>query len=82
VTTDPLNDSRRRRCDWSDCDKPERARVYATYNADQGENVHALHARYPGVMFWSCEEHLVPLMIADANKSFSTRQWLVVIPDA
>jgi hypothetical protein len=65
-------------CDVDGCDATVEFRVYATYNADQGENVHPLHARYPGAMWRSCSEHLGALALRDDAGPLSTRQWLII----
>ena len=75
---DPLTESRRVGCDEPGCTEQMRFRLYASYNADQGENTHPLHARYPGVMYRSCEAHVGALASGDIAKPFSTRQWIVV----
>jgi hypothetical protein len=65
-------------CDVNGCTAPIRFRLYAAYNADHGENIHPLHARYPAAMHRSCSEHIGTLALGDAASPFSTRQWLVV----
>ncbi len=65
-------------CDETTCTNGVAWRAYASYNADQGENVHPLHARYPGAMVRACSDHLVALMGDDTERPLSTRQWLVV----
>jgi hypothetical protein len=67
-------------CDWDGCDLPIILRAYASYNADEGENVHPRHARYPAPMIRSCAEHVGWMMTRDADAPHSTRQWLVVCP--
>jgi hypothetical protein len=74
---EPLFDAPRRSCDA--CEARMTHRVYAAYNADEGENTHPLHARYPMPMFRACPAHLGTLMVNDARSSTSTRQWLVVV---
>ena len=63
------------------CGLPITFRIYASYNADAGENVHPLHARYPGAMYRVCERHIGELMANDAELPGSTRQWLIVFVD-
>jgi hypothetical protein len=65
-------------CDVTTCTKRVAWRAYASYNADHGENVHPLHARYPGPMVRACSDHLGELMGDDTDLPGSTRQWLVV----
>jgi hypothetical protein len=67
-------------CDETTCTKRIEYRAYASYNADNGENVHPLHARYPAPMIRACAEHLCERMAADAGRPGSTLQWLVVRP--
>ena len=55
-----------------------RFRIYASYNADQGEKTHPLHARYPGAMYRTCAEHIGALCLTDDAGAFSTRQWIIV----
>ena len=64
------------------CGAPVVFRAYAAYNADHGENVHPLHARYPAAMIRACVEHVGEVMLDDVEPPFSTRQWLVVAPFA
>jgi len=67
-------------CDYDGCELPMRLRAYASYNADAGENIHPLHARYPMPMIRACQSHLGHLMLHDADGPASTFQWLVVLP--
>jgi len=67
-------------CDQTDCHARATLRAYASYNADEGQNGHPLHARYPMPMIRACPSHLGQLMHDDTDKPGSTRQWLVVIP--
>ena len=62
------------------CNEPVAFWAYASYNADNGENAHALHARYPMPMIRACPQHLAELMFEDTAHAASTRQWLVVLP--
>ena len=64
------------------CGAPVVFRAYAAYNADHGEHVHPLHARYPEPMIRACIEHVGEAMLDDMEPPFSTRQWLVVAPHA
>jgi hypothetical protein len=69
------------RCYWSDCRTPEwepMLRAYASYNADEGENVHPRHARYPMPIVRACPIHLGELLARESRTSGSTRQYLVV----
>lgn len=78
-SAEPIAATDHRRCDADGCDEPMRFRVYASYNADQGENVHPLHARYPGAMYRSCPAHLTSLIERDVAAPLSTRQYIVVV---
>jgi hypothetical protein len=66
-----------RECDTPDCTNPATFRLYAAYNADNGENVHPLHARYPMAMHRSCMTHVAATMLSDTGR-FATGQWLVI----
>ena len=68
------------RCDYDGCDDAMRFRAYASYNADDGENVHPRHARYPAPMIRACAAHIGRLMLHDADGPGSTLQWLIVLP--
>ena len=68
-------------CDYDGCDEPMRFRVYASYNADEGDNAHPRHARYPAAMIRACDRHIGRLMLHDADGSGSTRQWLIILPE-
>lgn len=67
-------------CDYDGCTEPMRFRAYASYNADEGDNVHPRHARYPMPMIRACPAHIGHLMLHDADCFGSTRQWLIVLP--
>ena len=67
-------------CDYDGCAAPVVLRAYAAYNADEGQNVHPLHARYPAPMIRACGTHIGRLMLHDADGPMSTHQWLVVAP--
>jgi len=63
------------------CGAPVVFRAYASYNADQGENAHPLHARYPAPMYRSCAEHIGELLRDEPGSLLPPqRQWLVVQP--
>jgi hypothetical protein len=70
-----------RSCDYDGCEEPMRFRAYATYNADRGENVHPLHARYTKPMIRACDRHIGRLILHDADGMASTLQWLIVLRD-
>lgn len=78
-STEPIAGGDLRPCDLPDCDEPMRFRVYASYNADHGENTHPLHARYPMPMYRTCDTHLSTLIERDAPTRGSTRQYIVVV---
>lgn len=67
-------------CDNQQCERDAQWRVYASYNADHGENVHPLHARYPMPMIRACDEHVASQMRSDYSMGdlFSTRQYIIV----
>jgi hypothetical protein len=63
-------------CDTPDCTTPAMFRLYAAYNADDGENAHPLHARYPIAMHRSCMTHVAATMLVPDR--LATGQWLVI----
>lgn len=65
-------------CDADGCTGRARFRAYAAYNADKGQNVHPLHARYPAPMIRACSEHIGTLALRDGAAPGSTNQWLIV----
>ena len=60
------------------CDALMTFRIYAAYNADEGENAHPRHARYPMAMARTCAAHLADVLARDADAPGSTQQWLIV----
>jgi hypothetical protein len=68
-------------CNRNGCGSPVILRAYAAYNADNGENAHPRHARYPVAMIQACANHAGDLLLNESKTPGSTRQYLVVVPN-